>query len=107
MTELEYHQFVDDILHRLEDELDDHEADIECEGADGMLTIEFANRSKIVINKQEPLLQLWVATKYNGHHFAYTDGQWIDQRGAGEFWQFISQAVSKQAEWDITLSPAQ
>jgi CyaY protein len=57
----------------------------------------FPDRSKIVINKQAPLHQLWVATKFNGHHFEWRDGQWIDNRTGTEFWQLLADAASKQA----------
>jgi len=40
----------------------------------------FENSTKIIINKQPPLQQLWVATKFNGHHFNFQDKQWIDKR---------------------------
>ena len=59
--------------------------------------------TKIIINKQPPLQQLWVATKFNGHHFNFQDEQWIDERTGVEFWSFLDNAVSKQAEQAITL----
>ena len=45
-----------------------------------------------------------MATKFNGHHFVFADEQWTDKRGGGEFWQFLSAAVSKQADVEVTLS---
>ena len=34
-----------------------------------VLTLSFENKTKVIINKQEPLHQIWVATRENGFHF--------------------------------------
>ncbi|WP_111979047.1 iron donor protein CyaY [Algibacillus agarilyticus] len=103
-----YHQKVDAIILKIEealDILDETDLDFDFESNGGKLDIEFADRSKIIINKQEPLHQIWVATKFNGYHFNYhadTD-QWIDERFGDEFWHFIDAAASKQAGRTISL----
>lgn len=104
MNDSQYNLLADDLLLAVEEAIEDCGVDIDYESVSGMLTLTFKNASKIIINKQAPLHQIWVATKYNGHHFEMVDDLWQDNRGGGEFWQFISQAVSKQAEQDITLS---
>jgi len=103
ITETQYHELVDQLLLSIEEALDDFAVDIDTESAEGILTLTFENGSKMVLNKQEPLLQLWVATKFNGHHFNYEDGLWIDQRGAGEFWAFLNEAMTVQAEQTVVL----
>lgn len=105
MTESDYHQLIDDLFIRIEEALDEIEiVDIDYESAEGILTLIFPDQSKIILNKQQPLLQLWVATKFNGHHFNYKDGKWIDERFGGEFYQFFDDVVSKQAGVAIELS---
>ncbi|MCC2617543.1 iron donor protein CyaY [Aestuariibacter halophilus] len=106
MHDSEYHQRVDDIFMALEESLDDCPADIDYESAGGILTLIFENGSKIILNKQAPLHQIWVATKFNGHHFNLDGEQWIDERTGAEFWQFISEAASRQAEQPVSFSPA-
>ncbi|MER2492464.1 iron donor protein CyaY [Catenovulum sediminis] len=103
LTETQYHHLVDDILLEIEQTLEqiEEQIDIDYENAGGKLDIEFADGSKIIINKQEPLLQLWVATKFNGYHFNYQDGKWIDERFGDEFWHFMNDAVSKQAGEEV------
>lgn len=106
MNESQYHQMVDDLLIDIEemlDQLDEQGADIDYESASSILTMIFTNGSKIIINKQPPLLQLWVATKFNGHHFNYQDGLWIDERTGLEFWSFLDDAASKQAGQAVTF----
>lgn len=104
LTDLEYHDLVDKAFLAIEEVMDEMiEPDIEAEAADGIVKLIFENGTQIVLNKQEPLHQLWVATRYNGHHFNWEDGQWIDERGAGELWAFLDAAISKQAETDVKL----
>lgn len=97
MNDSQYHQMVEDIFVALEEALDECEIDIDYESAGGILTLIFLNGTKIILNKQTPLHQIWVATKFNGHHFNFQNNQWIDERTDAEFWSFMDQAASKQA----------
>lgn len=107
MNDVQYDELTDAVLLKIEEALDKYDesedVDIDYESADGMLTMIFVNGSKIIINKQPPLQQIWVATKFNGHHFNLEGDVWIDERTGVEFWSFINEASSKQAEMDIVL----
>ena len=103
MNDTQYNLMAEELLLRLEEAIEDCGIDIDYEGVGGMLTLTFKNTSKIIINKQAPLHEIWVATKFNGHHFHFENEQWTDKRGGDEFWQFISNAVSIQAEAQISL----
>lgn len=105
MNESDYHQMLDDLFIRIEEALDELESvDIDYESGEGILTLILPDQSKIILNKQPPLLQLWVATKFNGHHFNYEEGKWIDERFGGEFYAFFDEAVSKQAGCSVELN---
>ena len=106
MTESQYHQMLDDLFIRIEEALDELESvDIDYESGEGILTVILPDQSRIILNKQPPLLQLWVATKFNGHHFNFTEnGEWIDERFGGEFYAFFDEALSKQAGTPISLN---
>lgn len=103
MNDSEYNIAAEDLLLAVEEAIEDCGYDIDYEGAGGLLTLTFKNTTKIIINKQAPLKEIWVATKFNGHHFHFENEQWIDKRSGDEFWQFISNAVSVQAEAEISL----
>lgn len=103
MNDSEYNIAAEDLLLAVEEAIEDCGHDIDYEGVGGLLTLTFKNTTKIIINKQAPLKEIWVATKFNGHHFHFENDQWMDKRGGGEFWQFISKAVSIQADAEITL----
>lgn len=103
MNDSQYNLIADELLLAVEEAIEESGEDIDYEGVSGLLTLTFKNGTKIIINKQAPLHQIWVATKFNGHHFEMTDDSWIDNRGGGEFWTFLSEAVSKQAQATVSL----
>lgn len=104
MNDSQYNLIADELLLAVEEAIEESGEDIDYEGVSGLLTLTFKNGTKIIINKQAPLHQIWVATKFNGHHFEMKDDLWIDNRGGGEFWAFLSESVSKQAQATLTLS---
>ncbi len=103
MNDSQYNLLADELILAVEEAIEDCGVDIDYESVGGLLTLIFPNQTKIIINKQAPLHEVWVATKFNGHHFHFEDDVWTDKRGGGEFWQFISTAVSKQADTEVTL----
>ncbi len=103
MNDSQYNLLADELILAVEEAIEDCGSDIDYEGAGGLLTLTFKNRTTIIMNKQAPLHEIWVATKFNGHHFHFENDIWTDKRGGGEFWQFISTAVSKQADTEVTL----
>jgi len=103
MNDSQYNIIADEVLLAIEEAIEDCGVDIDYEGVGGLLTLTFKNSSKIIINKQAPLHEIWVATKFNGHHFAMQNEQWIDKRSGDELWAFLSKSVSVQAETEITL----
>ena len=103
MNDSQYNLIAEALLLAIEEAIEDCGVDIDYEGVGGLLTLTFKNGSKVIINKQAPLHEIWVATKFNGHHFVLNDNHWTDKRSGEEFWQFLSNAVSTQAETELTL----
>ncbi|WP_306523474.1 iron donor protein CyaY [Rheinheimera sp.] len=97
MNDVEYDELTDSVLLAVEEAIENIDLDLDYENHGGLLSIVFPDKSKIIINKQPPLHQLWVATKFNGHHFEYQNGQWIDNRTGTEFWTLLKDAASRQA----------
>ena len=63
MNESEFDLLADETMIAIEDAVEACEVDIDYDNAGGILTLEFANRSQIIINKQAPLKQIWVAAR--------------------------------------------
>lgn len=107
MTESEFNDKVDDTLIQIEDALDNVDADLDYETAGGILTITIeSNNSKVIINRQLPLSQLWVAAKSGGFHFNYDDATqtWLKDNNQQELFSALSQYCTEQSGEVITLS---
>jgi CyaY protein len=105
MTETEFNETVDATLLEIEEKLEAADAPIECENVGGILTLAFENGSKIIINRQTPLLQLWVAARSGGYHFDYdeTAGQWCRDTDKEALHAILNRDCSEQAGESITL----
>ena len=107
MNESEFNDIVDDILVEIEDAVEDAcdetGADSEYETASGILTLTFTNGSQIIINRQAPLKQIWIAAKSGGFHFDFNDeaDQW--QCDGKELFTALSDYCSQQSGQTITL----
>jgi CyaY protein len=73
MDESEFHKRVDAILAVVESAMDNTESDIDAELNGGILSLTFENGSKIIINRQTPNREIWVAAKSGGFHFRYEE----------------------------------
>ncbi|NML33762.1 iron donor protein CyaY [Paraburkholderia antibiotica] len=97
MSDSDYLTRAEAVLAAIESALDDTDADIELERSGNVLTIEFENRTKIIVNLQPPMKEIWIAAKAGGFHFRFIDGEWRDTRGGSEFFSALSQYASEQA----------
>jgi len=97
LNPLEFDEIVDETLIQIEDVIEDLDAEIDYDTVSGILTLEFLDHSKIIINRQIATLQLWVAAKSGGFHFDYKDNQWLDDRDSKTLQQKLSELVSEQA----------
>ncbi len=104
MTESEFNQQVDDTLLWLEEAIDASGLDIDYENSGGILTITFEeNGSQVIVNRQTPVRQLWVAAKNGGHHFDFRDDSWVrDKDGAGLL-EVLNQVFTQQAGMPVEL----
>lgn len=77
--------------------------DIEIERSGNVLTLELVDRSKVVVNSQTPMQQLWVAARSGGFHYALKDGRWRDTRDGSELFASLSRIISTQGGQGIVL----
>jgi len=107
MNESEFNDIVDDILIEIEDAIeeacDESGADIDYETSAGILTLTFNNGSQIIINRQAPLQQIWVAAKQGGFHFDFNSDseQWLCNDK--ELYAALSEYCTEQAGQKIKL----
>lgn len=107
MTESEFETLAERALVALERALEAAglDADVEAKGT-GVLEIEFANGSKIVVNRHAAAREIWVAAKSGGFHFRYDGATWRDTRDGTEFWGALSRLVSSQSGTPVILGPS-
>ncbi len=70
-----FHDLVDTTQRNLEDIIDSGDADIDIENSAGILTLTFENQHQLILSRQEPLKQLWLADRTGGFHFDYDSEQ--------------------------------
>ncbi|KJK22835.1 frataxin [Burkholderiaceae bacterium 16] len=108
MSESEFLALAQQELDRLESAVetaaDAADADIEINRAGNLIELEFEDGSKIIVNSQAPMQELWVAARAGGFHFRHDGQRWIDTRGGGELYAALSGYVSQQAGITLTLA---
>lgn len=62
-------QTIEDLMARIE--AVDALADVDLHLIDGVLTVGFEDGSKLILNRQEPVSQLWLASPEGPAHFGY------------------------------------
>lgn len=105
MTETECNQTADATLARIETALDASDSDIDYETTSGILTLEFEDGSKIILNRQTPTREIWVAAKSGGFHYRLENGDWVNTRDGSELFSALSSFISQQAGIPFLLTP--
>ncbi len=105
MNESEFDQLAEETLVAIEEAVENSGADIDFDSAGGILTLEFANGSQIIINKQAPLKQIWVAARSGGYHFDYDadSASWRLQGQGDELYAALARYCSEQAGEEVVL----
>ncbi|WP_420474793.1 iron donor protein CyaY [Noviherbaspirillum sp. ST9] len=109
MTESEFLALADETLGAIEAALEraanDSDLDVECSRSGNVLEIEFVdNGSKIIVNSQAPMQEMWVAARSGGFHYKRIDGQWRNTRDQSEMYASLSKMVTEQGGIAVVLS---
>ncbi len=109
MTETEFLDLAEAVLDRIEVAIEEAgeaaDVDVECSRSGNVLEIEFVdNGSKIIVNTQAPMKEIWVAARSGGFHYKLIDGQWRDTRNGGELYEALSTLASAQGGAALTLT---
>ena len=80
--------------------------DVECSRSGNVLEIEFLNNgSKIIVNSQAAMQELWVASRSGGYHYKQQDGKWLNTRDGSELFAALSEMVTTQGGSPVVLIP--
>ena len=95
------------LLARIESQIDAwleaDVVDIDTHRTGGLLELSLPGGSKIVINTQPPLQEIWLAARSGGYHFKWDGQQWVDREGQ-EFCARLSRSASEQAGQALTFT---
>lgn len=101
LTDAEYHRLTAGVLSAIEQTIDgwlqQDVIDIDAHRTGGLLELVFPDRSRIVVNTQPPLHELWLASRAGGFHYRHVQGRWVDTRDGSEFHAVLSREASAQA----------
>lgn len=106
MTESEFLNKASGVLGQIEMVIEsavnnDENVDIDTSREGNVLTLTFENGSKIIINLQPSMKEVWIAAKSGGYHYRYSDEVLINTRNGQEFFKSLQAFVFEQS--DLTL----
>ncbi len=108
LSDAEYRTRTDSVLAAIEATVDrwlqQDVVDIDSSRTGGLLELSFPNDSKMVINTQPPLQELWLAARGGGFHYRYRDGHWVDTRDGSDFYDALSRCASEQSGKDLSFT---
>jgi CyaY protein len=109
LTDAQYHARIAAVLASVEAAADRwlqaDVVDIDTQRTGGLLELSFPNGSKIVLNAQPPLHELWMAARSGGFHYKCIGGRWLDTRDAREFFESLSACAGEQAGKPLRFEP--
>ena len=101
LSDAEYDRETAALLARIEATtdrwLDEDLVDIDTQRTGGLLEMSFEDGSKIIVNTQPPLHEIWLAARAGGYHYRWVAGRWLDTRDGSEFFAALSRHASLQA----------
>ncbi|MFZ6773187.1 iron donor protein CyaY [Undibacterium sp. SXout7W] len=103
MTESEFLTLAEACLREVEEiferAFDNDELDVECSRSGNVLTVEFVNNgSKIIVNSQAPMQEMWLAARSGGFHYRYDGSHWLNTRDGSELFATLSRIAREQGQ---------
>jgi len=97
MQEAAFDRLAADTLKKLDKALTDIDPAIEADLASDILTIEFEDGRKFIINSHRAARQIWLAAAARAWHFSFDEisGRWVDTREGHELWTLVAELLSK------------
>jgi CyaY protein len=105
MTEAEFERVADDTMRALERALSDVDS-IEMDLQMGVLTIEFRDGAKFIVNSHRAAKQIWMAAQLTAWHFdPHDEGRvWRANKDGSELWSTLEATLSRKLGVPITLA---
>src|ERR1700732_2436144 len=62
----------------------EHAPHLDVDLESGILTVTCPDSSRVIVNRQTPNREIWVAARSGGFHFTWREGEWRDTRSGEE-----------------------
>lgn len=97
-------QELDRLQRALEEAAEAADVDLDVSRAGNVIEVEFPDRTRLVINTQEAVGEIWVAARTEGLHFRLDgEGTWIDTRSGRELRSALSEMLTTQAGAPLSI----
>lgn len=99
LTEARFHDLVDATQQAVEEIFEDSALDLELENSAGELSVRFGNGSQLILSRQAPIRQLWLATRGATVHFDYQPDseRWLCDSSAELLGEVLTRLTFEQA----------
>lgn len=105
MNDSEFSTLADAALKRIETGLERSGADLDfAMVSEGVLEIELADGSKIIVNRHAAAQEIWMAARSGGFHFRWDGSAWRNTRDGIELMVALSALVSAQSGESVSLT---
>jgi CyaY protein len=104
MNEAEFERLASAALQAIEQRLEASGVDADFELKEGgVLEVEFADGSKLIVNRHAAAREIWLAARSGGFHFRWDGSAWRDTRDGTELFAALSRVASQQAGHAVRL----
>jgi CyaY protein len=105
LTEAEFERVADETMLALEKALSDVDS-IEIDLQMGVLTIEFGDGGKYIVNSHRAAKQIWMAAERTAWHFDPRDrgSSWVTGKDGSELWTTLESVLSRKLGVPVTLA---
>jgi CyaY protein len=105
VTETDFERLADEELNRLIEALIVCSEDIDPDLESGVLSINFDDDTKYVVNSHRAAKQIWMAADRRAWHFDYVAStkQWVASQSSDELWSALAQVLSSKLGTAIQL----
>lgn len=103
MTESEFLKRAESALQAVELAVERALPDVDLQRVGPVLTLEFDDGSKIIVNSHAAAQEIWVASRSGGQHFRMHQDQWVDTRDGTELFAVLSKLASDHAGETVVL----
>lgn len=107
LSEAEYEQRAAPELEALLEAIDELETEeLEAELESDILTLEFSDGTKYVVNSHRAARQIWMAAERSAWHFDWEPDtqQWIAKKTAEELWSTVTRVIQNKLDSKVELA---